>query len=122
MPTDSGLTLIGVCQSIERREEVRADRAAAYEAGLRAWPELQARVGSAPRNGSVRTMANLNGFFRASAGPGWALVGDAGHFKDPTPGQGIADALRQSEKLAVEIKRALGGGSRTDEVLLDWWR
>ena len=67
-------------------------------------------------------MANLHGFFRPSAGPGWALVGDAGHFKDLTPGQGIADALRQSEKLAAAIKRGLGGGGEADEILREWWR
>jgi 2-polyprenyl-6-methoxyphenol hydroxylase-like FAD-dependent oxidoreductase len=122
-PTDGGLSLVGVCPSIERREEVRADREAVYEAGLRAWPELHAGVNGARRDGPVRTMANMRGFFRASAGPGWALVGDAGHFKDPTPGQGIADALRQSEKLAAAIKRALGGGlDKADQVLRDWWR
>jgi 2-polyprenyl-6-methoxyphenol hydroxylase-like FAD-dependent oxidoreductase len=71
MPTDGGLTLIGVCPSIERRNE----------------------------------------------------VGDAGHFKDPTPGQGIADALRQSEKLAVAITCALGSEQgRSDDFLRDWWR
>jgi menaquinone-9 beta-reductase len=123
MPTDGGLTLVGVCPSIEHRDEVRADREAVYEAGLRAWPELHAGVDGARRDGPVRTMANMRGFFRPSAGPGWALVGDAGHFKDPTPGQGIADALRQAEKLAAAITRALGGGhSRPDEILLDWWR
>ncbi len=123
MPTDGGLTLIGVCPSIERRNEIRADREAVYEAGLRAWPELHAGVDGARRNGPVRTMANMRGFFRSSAGPGWALVGDAGHFKDPTPGQGIADALRQSEKLAAAIKRALGGSpGKADETLRDWWR
>lgn len=123
MPTDGGLTLIGVCPSIERRDEVRADREAVYEAGLRAWPELHAGVDGARREGPVRTMANLSGFFRPSAGPGWALVGDAGHFKDPTPGQGIADALRQSEKLAVAIARALGGGhGEPDGILREWWR
>lgn len=123
MPTDGGLTLIGVCPSIERRDEVRADREAVYEAGLRAWPQLHAGVDGARREGPVRTMANLRGFFRRSAGPGWALVGDAGHFKDPTPGQGIADALRQSEKLAGAIERALGGERReADRILRDWWR
>jgi 2-polyprenyl-6-methoxyphenol hydroxylase-like FAD-dependent oxidoreductase len=123
MPTDGGLTLIGVCPSIDRRDEVRADREAVYEAGLLAWPELHAGVDGARRDGPVRTMANLRGFFRPSAGPGWALVGDAGHFKDPTPGQGIADALRQSEKLAVAIARGLDGGhGRPDEILRDWWR
>jgi menaquinone-9 beta-reductase len=123
MPTDGGLTLVGVCPSIERRDEVRADRESVYEAGLRAWPELHEGVTEARRDGPVRTMANLRGFFRASAGPGWALVGDAGHFKDPTPGQGIADALRQSERLAVAITRALGGGcGDPDEILREWWR
>ena len=123
MPTDGGLTLIGVCPSIERRNEVRADREAVFEAGLRAWPELHAGVNGARRDGPVHTMANTGGFFRPSAGPGWALVGDAGHFKDPTPGQGIGDALRQSEKLAVAISRALDSDQgRGDEILREWWR
>lgn len=123
MPSDGGLTLIGVCPSIERRDEVRADREGVYEAGLRAWPQLHAGLAGARREGPVRTMANLRGFFRPAAGPGWALVGDAGHFKDPTPGQGIADALRQSEKLAATIKQALGGGTdNPDEAFRDWWR
>jgi 2-polyprenyl-6-methoxyphenol hydroxylase-like FAD-dependent oxidoreductase len=65
----------------------------------------------------------MHGFFRVSAGPGWALVGDAGHFKDPTPGQGIADALRQAEKLAPAIESGLGGGARSlDESMNEWWR
>jgi menaquinone-9 beta-reductase len=123
MPTDNGLCLVAACPSIDRRDEVRADREAVYEAGLRGWPELDARVAGARREGRIYTMANMGGFFRTSAGPGWTLVGDAGHFKDPTPGQGIADALRQSEQLSAAIVRALGGGSGTpDQILRDWWR
>jgi 2-polyprenyl-6-methoxyphenol hydroxylase-like FAD-dependent oxidoreductase len=123
MPTDGGLTLVGVCPSIDRREEVRTNREAVYEAGVRAWPELYAGLVDVQRKGPVRTMANMRGFFRPSAGPGWALVGDAGHFKDPTPGQGIADALRQAEKLAVAIMRALGGNNGgADQILREWWR
>jgi 2-polyprenyl-6-methoxyphenol hydroxylase-like FAD-dependent oxidoreductase len=114
MPTDGGLTVVAVCPSIGRRDEVRAGREAVYEEGLRAWPELHAGLAGAERDGPVRTMANLNGFFRPAAGPGWALVGDAGHFKDPTAGQGIADALRQSEKLATVIAAAIGTGHAAD--------
>jgi 2-polyprenyl-6-methoxyphenol hydroxylase-like FAD-dependent oxidoreductase len=122
-PTDGGLCLVAACPSIDRREEVRADRESVYEAGVRAWPELHAGVAGARREGPVYTMANMPGFFRASAGPGWVLVGDAGHFKDPTPGQGIADALRQAERLAGEIERALGGGHGSpDGILREWWR
>jgi 2-polyprenyl-6-methoxyphenol hydroxylase-like FAD-dependent oxidoreductase len=43
------------------------------------------------------------GFFRKSYGPGWALVGDAGYFKDPLTSHGITDALRDAEFLAAAI-------------------
>ncbi len=123
MPTDGGFSLVAACPSIGRRDEVRADREAVYEAGLRGWPELHAGVDGLRRTGPVQTMANLHGFFRASAGPGWALVGDAGHFKDPSPGQGISDALRQAEKLAAATTDALDGGhGNPDEILRRWWR
>lgn len=121
-PTDNGLTLVAACPSIDRRDEVRADREAVYGAGVRGWPELHVGIAGARREGPIHTMANMHGFFRTSAGPGWALVGDAGHFKDPTPGQGIADALRQAEKLAVAIQRALNGPDPPDQILHEWWR
>ncbi|MEM9341430.1 MAG: NAD(P)/FAD-dependent oxidoreductase [Pseudomonadota bacterium] len=47
------------------------------------------------------------GYFRKSAGAGWALVGDAGYFKDPLTAHGITDALRDAEILA---RAALDGG------------
>jgi 2-polyprenyl-6-methoxyphenol hydroxylase-like FAD-dependent oxidoreductase len=45
----------------------------------------------------------LRGFFRRGAGPGWALIGDAGHFKNPSTAQGISDAIEQSLHLADEL-------------------
>jgi menaquinone-9 beta-reductase len=120
-PTDSGLTLVAACPSIDRRAEVRADRDRVYEDGVRAWPELHQRLGGMRRTGPVHTMANLNGFFRQASGPGWVLVGDAGHFKDPTPGQGIADALRQAERLSDAIATGFDAGD-LDGALRDWWR
>ncbi|MCA9664151.1 MAG: NAD(P)/FAD-dependent oxidoreductase, partial [Myxococcales bacterium] len=35
----------------------------------------------------------------------WALVGDAGYFRDPITAQGISDALRDAELLARAIAR-----------------
>ena len=43
------------------------------------------------------------GFLRQAHGPGWALVGDAGYFKDPLTSHGITDALRDAESLAEAI-------------------
>jgi flavin-dependent dehydrogenase len=54
------------------------------------------------------------GFFRRAHGPGWALVGDAGYFKDPLTAHGITDALRDAELLAS----AIGAGS--DDALADY--
>lgn len=42
----------------------------------------------------------LRGFFRRAAGPGWALVGDANHFKHPATAQGISDAVEQAHYVA----------------------
>jgi 2-polyprenyl-6-methoxyphenol hydroxylase-like FAD-dependent oxidoreductase len=120
-PTDSGLFMAAVVLPMDRREELRRDRETAYTAGLTHWPELEASLTGAHRVGPVRMMSRWHGFFRESAGPGWVLVGDAGHFKDPTPGQGISDALRQAVKLAAAIEKALGGAAAADEVLDKWW-
>ena len=70
-------------------------------------------------------MLRWEGFFREATGPGWVLVGDAGHFKDPTPGQGIQDAFRQVESLAPAILGAIDRSpSALDEALAGWarWR
>jgi 2-polyprenyl-6-methoxyphenol hydroxylase-like FAD-dependent oxidoreductase len=48
----------------------------------------------------------LRGFFRQATGPGWALVGDAGHFKHPSTAQGISDAIEQG----LHVAEALAGG------------
>jgi 2-polyprenyl-6-methoxyphenol hydroxylase-like FAD-dependent oxidoreductase len=45
----------------------------------------------------------LRGFFRQGNGPGWALIGDAGHFKNPSTAQGISDAIEQSLHVAAEL-------------------
>lgn len=121
LPSDAGLFMVAAVPSVEKRDAFLSDREGRYEATIRRWPELHACIEGARRVAGVRVMSHLNGYFRRSAGPGWALVGDAGHFKDPTPGQGISDALRQSVALATSIEDALGGARSPDAVLHDWW-
>ncbi len=51
----------------------------------------------------LRSTAETTAFFRASSGPGWALAGDAGHFKDPVTGQGMRDAMYMGRTLAEHV-------------------
>jgi flavin-dependent dehydrogenase len=63
-------------------------------------PELANRVTESEASSKLRAFAGATGFLRPSAGPGWALVGDAGYFRDPITAHGITDALRDAELLA----------------------
>jgi 2-polyprenyl-6-methoxyphenol hydroxylase-like FAD-dependent oxidoreductase len=121
-PTDDDLYLVAVVPSMERKPEFAADREGAFAAGIAAWPELAASLDGAERDGPVRLMTSWHGYFREATGPGWVLVGDAGHFKDPTPGQGISDALRQSERLAAAIASVHRDSAALDESLKRWWK
>lgn len=70
-----------------------------------AAPSLRDRLERATRVGGLRSFAGTRGHFRHSHGPGWALVGDAGYFKDPVTAHGISDGLRDAELLARAIVR-----------------
>ncbi|MBJ7354082.1 MAG: FAD-dependent monooxygenase [Thermoleophilaceae bacterium] len=48
----------------------------------------------------------MRGYFRKTNGPGWALVGDACHFKHPGTAQGIGDAIEQ----AIHVADGVTGG------------
>lgn len=92
---------------------------------LRSCEPVAHALEGARRVGKIFGMLSWEGFFRDASGPGWVLVGDAGHFKDPTPGQGIQDAFRQVDALAPVIAGALDGpGKDLDRALADWgdWR
>jgi uncharacterized protein (TIGR03083 family) len=45
----------------------------------------------------------MRGHLRQAAGAGWALLGDAGHFKHPVTAQGIGDAVQQAYYLAATL-------------------
>lgn len=120
-PTDGDLFLVAVVPSQDEKQRCLADTAGALRQGLACFEDVAAVVGDADIHGPVRTMTRWHGYFRDATGPGWVLVGDAGHFKDPTPGQGIADAFRQVEHLAPAIVGGLASGD-VDARLGAWGR
>jgi flavin-dependent dehydrogenase len=73
-------------------------------------PELLERVDDGVRVERLRGFKGATGFMRRPSGKGWALVGDAGYYKDPITVHGITDALRDAELLARAI---LDGGDAT---------
>ena len=67
------------------------------------------RLPDSTSHGPVRAYPGQAGFVRQAAGAGWALVGDAGYFKDPITAHGITDALRDAELLARAALLMLDG-------------
>jgi len=66
-------------------------------------PELRADAERATLIGRLRGFGGAPGYLRQCHGAGWALVGDAGYFKDPLTAHGITDALRDAELLSRAI-------------------
>jgi flavin-dependent dehydrogenase len=84
-------------------------------------PRLRDAIGKARLVGRLRGFGGNPGYFRQSHGEGWALVGDAGYFKDPATAHGITDALRDADLLARAIlcgrSRALADYQATRDAL-----
>jgi menaquinone-9 beta-reductase len=71
-----------------------------HQALEEAHPQMAALVGEAPLVTALRGFAGQPGYLREPCGDGWALVGDAGYFRDPITSHGMTDALRDAELLA----------------------
>lgn len=108
IPTNGGLACVFAATSAEI---LRRELGGGADAGLRrvltrAAPELADRFAHRRVAGPPRVFPGLTGYLREAAGPGWALVGDAGYFKDPITAHGITDALRDAQILARVVTEA----------------
>jgi flavin-dependent dehydrogenase len=105
------------------RDEVsnaRADPEGYWQRKLAEHPGLAARVAGAPAGTKLRSTGQTPAFFRASSGPGWALAGDAGHFKDPVTGQGMRDAMFAGRTLAERVLPVLDYADAVDRATRAW--
>ncbi len=116
IPTNDGAWCVFASMPAERFEmETRRDIASGY---LQVIRENSVQLASALDK--ARPVSVLRGFkgevgrYRQSWGPGWALVGDAGYFKDPITAHGITDALRDAELLSAAVTNG------SDDALSDY--
>jgi 2-polyprenyl-6-methoxyphenol hydroxylase-like FAD-dependent oxidoreductase len=102
-PTNDELTTVYLQASRRRFKTVRRYPMTHYLNVLRSQPAVMELLAGGTPAEPLRGTGDLPTFFRVSAGPGWVLVGDAGHHKDPLMARGITDAFRDAGLIADAV-------------------
>ena len=111
IPTNNGDTcLFAGMRGARFHDEIQADIEVGFHRIMtECSPVLTKELGEGAASAKYRAFPGHPGIMRQSHGPGWALVGDAGYFKDPITAHGITDALCDAELLARAVIRGTDG-------------
>jgi flavin-dependent dehydrogenase len=119
-PTHHGQGCIWVCTPTADARAARrgaGSRVEAFDQLLeRSAPQLAERLRQARRTSPVQGMLRQPNQLRQGFGPGWALVGDAGYYRDAVTAYGISDAFHHAELLAAALDQALGATAEAGEA------
>lgn len=115
-PTDDEQLLLVGAPSAEVARSWGRDYKARYIDFMRASPHTAALVENNAPLGKGIGLLKARFFYRRPIGEGFALVGDAGHTKDFSTGQGISEALLSAHALSDAI--SVG----TPAAMFDFWR
>ena len=121
METHDGLTVVVAGWPAAEFGAVKADIEGNYGRIFELAPEFAARLRGAKREGRL-SGALLPNYFRKPYGPGWALLGDAGHQKDSITAQGISDAFRDAELCAAALDEIFSGKRAFADAMADYQR
>jgi 2-polyprenyl-6-methoxyphenol hydroxylase-like FAD-dependent oxidoreductase len=102
IPTNAGLTCVFVGAPQQRIDHLVHVGGTTHAVEALAG-SLGPRLAAAQLVGGLRHVRALPGHLRRSWGAGWALVGDAGYWKDPLSTHGMTDALRDAELLSRAV-------------------
>jgi len=119
-PTNDDLTCVYVAWPNQEFHQIRKDVEDNFHSALELVPGLRDSVASGSREQRFVGTGDLPNLYRTSAGPGWALAGDAGHHKDPSTGMGISDAFLAADLLAEAIHDGLVGDRPMDDAVADY--
>ncbi len=105
LPTNGRAHCVFTCvRQSEFENRFRSNLQGGFHAALEdSDPTLARAVRAAMPPDRLYGFAGAQGFMKTAHGRGWALVGDAGYFKDPLTAHGITDALRDAEILARAV-------------------
>lgn len=128
-PTNDGADIVVASVKPERLQRMRRDmplRAVLETLARETNPAFGDMLAEAHLAEPIRVFPGTRGRIHDCAGPGWALVGDAGYFRDPVTFHGVTDAFRDAELLAQAA--ILGGDgalatyqSRRDSIVSGIW-
>jgi 2-polyprenyl-6-methoxyphenol hydroxylase-like FAD-dependent oxidoreductase len=103
------------------RVDIDGDADRFYQGVLQRYGWVQRRLTGARRVGPLAGIKRIANRYVEAGGPGWVLVGDALHHKDPVDGQGIYDALVEAKILDEELAPFLAG-ERPFAVVVEAYR
>ncbi len=116
-PTNDGEACLAMEIPAEKFKDFREDSEGNLRRSFGTIPALAERIGGAVLASKMFGFAPHSGFYRKPYGPGWALAGDAGYYRDPLLGQGINDAFRDADQLSEAIDAFFSGRESWDEAL-----
>jgi flavin-dependent dehydrogenase len=120
-PTNDGKVVVAIQWPRTQFDTVRHNIKSHFLETLEQYtPHLATRLREGIQAERLVGTGDLPNFFRRPYGPGWALVGDAGHCKDPILAHGISDAFRDAQLLADAIESGLSSRRPLQEALADY--
>jgi 2-polyprenyl-6-methoxyphenol hydroxylase-like FAD-dependent oxidoreductase len=124
IPTnDEAVCVFTGSHQLRFKQKIQRDIVAGFYAVLgEAAPGFADRIRKENQIEHFRGFPGIIGYYRRPWGDGWALVGDAGYFKDPITAHGISDALRDAELLANALTEALENPANEKEALAEYER
>jgi flavin-dependent dehydrogenase len=124
IPTNDGNVNVMVGWRHSELGEFRKDVEGNYHATLDLFPGIGEMVRSGERVERFYAFSNSHQWMRVPYGPGWCLLGDSSHLKDPVAGIGITDSFRSAEVLVETIHDVLSGNRPEAEAFADYqaWR
>jgi 2-polyprenyl-6-methoxyphenol hydroxylase-like FAD-dependent oxidoreductase len=119
--TGEGIQVISAFFPVAQYSKFQHQPLAELRASWESAPLLQGRVEHLRLHDKVMGLAPQPGYFRPAGGAGWALVGDAAHFKDPASGQGFHDALFTVQQLLEALDSITSGNPLTPQAAGTAW-